>query len=87
LYKIQRFLGEGLRLRTACDLLLKDELKATSPTGFVVPSAAELSKQLATLISDAGKEKGLLSSSVLRLKTKTVKKEKKGSTEEAEGNA
>lgn len=79
LYKVRRFLDEGLRLRTACDFMVREELKATAPAGFVVPSAGELQTTLKGLIADALKEKDLLAPSVLLLKTKTVKKEKKSS--------
>ncbi|MCC7106218.1 MAG: hypothetical protein IT307_13835 [Chloroflexi bacterium] len=39
-----------MRLRTACDLELVDELHITCPKGFSVPEAAELGGELATLI-------------------------------------
>lgn len=77
LYKIRRFLDEGLRLRTACDFALKEELKATSPASFSVPTTAALREALPGIIADAAKEKDLLSPSVLELKTKTVRKAKK----------
>lgn len=81
LYKIRRFLDQGLRLRTACDFVIKEELKATVPTSFVMPSTAELAALLPALISDAHREAGLLSPEVLRLTTKTVKKAKKEKSE------
>lgn len=37
LLKIRRFLDRGLRLRTACDLKLKDGLKVTEPDSFQIP--------------------------------------------------
>lgn len=77
LYKIRRFLDEGLRLRTACDLVVKEELKATAPASFSVPTTAALAEALPGLIAAAAKEKDLLAPSVLELKTKTVKKTKK----------
>lgn len=87
LYKVRRFLDEGLRLRTACDLLVKDELIATAPKGFTVPATETLSAVLSELITAARKESELLASDVLQLATKTVKKSKsksKAETEEAE---
>lgn len=84
LYKIRRFLDEGLRLRTACDLLLKGELEAKAPTGFAVPSTGQLEGAVKELIAEARKEKDLLAPEVLQLKTKTVKKAKKDT--DAEGN-
>lgn len=87
LYKVRRFLDEGLRLRTACDLLVKDDLGATAPKGFTVPSTAELSAALPALIAEARKDKALLAADVLQLTTKTVKKAKAAAqTEEAEAS-
>jgi CRISPR-associated protein Csb1 len=44
LFKIQRFLRDGLRLRTACDLEIKEgsKLEVQRPREFVMPSLAEL---------------------------------------------
>ncbi len=42
IYKVRRFLEEGTRLRTACDLKMKSELRVTEPQDFTVPSKAEL---------------------------------------------
>lgn len=50
LFKIRRFLNEGLRLRTACDLELVGELAAKKPTGYTVPSLEEIEKALPDLI-------------------------------------
>lgn len=50
LFKIQRFLRDGLRLRTACDLDLDGNLIVQRPTGFSVPSLDELEKALPGLI-------------------------------------
>lgn len=83
LYKIQRFLVEGLRLRTACDLVVCDELKASAPAGFAIPTEAELREMMPVLIEAARKEKDLLAPEVLRLQTNTVKKASK-KAEEAE---
>ncbi|MBE3575517.1 MAG: type I-U CRISPR-associated protein Cas7 [Firmicutes bacterium] len=45
LYKIRRFLEEGLRLRTACDLQMT-ALRVTRPEGFAVPALSELEEAL-----------------------------------------
>lgn len=45
LLKIRRFLDFDLRLRTACDLDLVDEVKGVRPQGFVLGSRDELGKQ------------------------------------------
>jgi CRISPR-associated protein Csb1 len=49
LYKIRRFLDEGLRLRTACDLELT-ELRVTSPDTFAMPAREVLETELPGLI-------------------------------------
>jgi CRISPR-associated protein Csb1 len=54
LYKIQRFLRDGLRLRTACDLDAT-EVKVTRPkAGFNLPTVAELEAALPGLIAAIG---------------------------------
>lgn len=50
LYKIRRFLREGLRLRTACDLETVGDLKVTNVEGLEVPEIEELEKHLAAAI-------------------------------------
>lgn len=77
LYKIRRFLDDGLRLRTACDLSMKADLRVSKPGGFEVPATAQLAKLLPELIALARKEKDLMAPEVLRLTTKSVKKAKK----------
>jgi CRISPR-associated protein Csb1 len=46
LFKIRRFLGSGLRLRTACDLDVDGELRVTRPDGFAVPDETALASIL-----------------------------------------
>ncbi len=55
LFKIQRFLRDGLRLRTACDLEIKEgsKLEVQRPREFVMPSLAELEAALPKLIKSA----------------------------------
>ena len=60
LFKIQKFLRDGLRLRTACDLEIKEgsKLEVQRPTGFAVPPLFDekescLEKELPKLISAA----------------------------------
>lgn len=79
LYKVRRFLDEGLRLRTACDFQMKGELEVKAPNGFSVPPTKQLEAALKELIAEARKEKDLLAPDVLKLTTKTVKKAKKDS--------
>lgn len=55
-YKIRRFLDEGLRLRTACDLDLV-KLSVTRPDSFVFPERKEIEKTLPELIKAVAEEK------------------------------
>lgn len=55
LWKIQRFLSDGLRLRTACDLEAHGELVVQRPTALKLPSIEELEKALPSLIKAASK--------------------------------
>ena len=55
LYKIQRFLAAGLRLRTACDLEV-DTVVATRPRDFTLPSMQTLEQALPALIEEVAKE-------------------------------
>lgn len=56
LFKIQKFLREGLRLRTACDLQPVGELIVKRPDGYKLPSLAALEKELPSLIKAASGE-------------------------------
>lgn len=52
LWKVRKFLETGLRLRTACDLVMPGKLTVTRPTdAFSVPSTAELEADLPALIA------------------------------------
>lgn len=47
LFKIRAFLNGGLRLRTACDLEVKENgLRVTSPAGFTMPDSVELTETI-----------------------------------------
>jgi len=55
LFKVQRFLESGLRLRTACDLELKDGsggLSVKRPSDFTVPPLDAVTKRLGELLSN-----------------------------------
>ena len=52
LYKVQRFLDEKLRLRSACDLTAVDSA-VTRPEGFVIPTTSDLEAALPALIEGA----------------------------------
>ena len=53
LFKIQRFLSEGLRFRTACDLDVV-EVRVTRPSTFEMPSLADVEAELPALIDRIG---------------------------------
>jgi len=57
LFKIQRFLKSGLRLRTACDLDVDGELEPKRPDGFTVPDEKTLASILKASIAGCRKEK------------------------------
>jgi CRISPR-associated protein Csb1 len=87
LYKIQRFLRDGLRLRTACDLDLDGELSVQRPTDFTLPPLAELEAALPNLIVKAcGGNAGNRFTTVTFEEGKTKEKGDKGvKTENSEG--
>lgn len=55
LFKIRRFLREGLRLRTACDLDMV-EVRTTRPVGLRLPQLTEIEAELPSLIERVGSE-------------------------------
>ena len=57
LFKIRKFLVEGLRLRTACDLDV-ESIRVTRPDGFELPGLDDLEAELPGLIRDVA-SKGL----------------------------
>ena len=52
LFKIRKFLLEGLRLRTACDLDVSRPVRVTRPVGFELPNLDRLEDELRGLIQD-----------------------------------
>ena len=52
LWKIRSFLESGLRLRTACDLELSEDLCIKNPSGFVVPERGALEESLPGLVKE-----------------------------------
>lgn len=82
LYKIRRFLDEGLRLRTACDLRPAGELTATVPAGTILPATHDLEAAVIAAIKAARAEPALLAPEVLVLETNTIKKSRKAADEE-----
>lgn len=54
LFKIRKCLAEGMRLRTACDLDVVDDVKVTRPCGFRAPSLAEIEDEIPSLVEKIG---------------------------------
>jgi CRISPR-associated protein Csb1 len=57
LFKIQRFLKSGLRLRTACDLDVEGDLSVTRPDGFKLPDEKVLFDVLRASLTACKNEK------------------------------
>jgi len=53
MFKIQKFLAEGLRLRTACDLEPIEGIVVKRPEGFALPDLAQLEAEIPSLIKAA----------------------------------
>lgn len=67
LFKIQKFLVEGLRFRTACDLDATD-LKVTRPGGFDLPDLEAIESELPDLIEAVGSKGAFGEQRVLTVK-------------------
>jgi CRISPR-associated protein Csb1 len=76
LYKIRRFLNTGLRLRTACDLIPKSDVRVTSPSGFVLPQERELLEKVQTEIKACTGKNLFHKPPVFKIGTPVVLKEK-----------
>jgi CRISPR-associated protein Csb1 len=86
LFKIQRFLKTGLRLRTACDLEAAGPVSFTRPTAFAMPDDKVLVETLKSALA-ACKEEGLFASpavSVVVYEEKAGRVAKKAAEEESE---
>lgn len=77
LYKVRRFLGSGLRLRTACDLVPKGEIKVTDLEGFAVPDEESLLEFIKEKIGTCAKKKLFADPPVTVLKANVIWKEEK----------
>lgn len=75
LLKVRRFLDGGMRLRTACDLLLVDEPVVTSPEGMELPDDATLVGAVQAAIRECNDLLG--DPPVTDIATKTKTKEQK----------
>ncbi len=85
LFKIQALLHSGLRLRTACDLEVKDSgIIIKRPTGFVLPTLAELEAALPSLIEAIATEQRWPADRVTRVTWEGSTKSKKQGTKDAD---
>lgn len=84
LFKVRKFLAEGLRLRTACDFDLVT-LDVTRPDGFAVPELADLEAELPELIAAVAK-KGQFADSDSHVTTVTWTRKAKKSKGKAEND-
>ena len=84
LFKIQRFLSTGLRLRTACDLEVDGKLAVARPAAFTIPDEEDLLKECARLIGEC--KKHFADPAITEVEWKPSKKPavKKGGDEETE---
>jgi CRISPR-associated protein Csb1 len=85
LFKVQGFLARGLRLRTACDLEVKEGLQVLRPAGYTLPTLAELEAALPGLIA-ACAQKGLFAKPAITTVTYTPKKAAKGKAEDEDNS-
>lgn len=85
LYKIRRFLDEGLRLRTACDLEVR-RLTLPRPQSWSFPERAELENVLPSLIEKVAQENRFAEPRVtmVRWEKSSVRKKKTEDVSEAE---
>jgi CRISPR-associated protein Csb1 len=79
LYKICSFLGNGMRLRTACDLKRIGEINVKSPDGWTFPEGETLRSAISELIPKC--QDLFAKPPVTELKTKVKIKEKKEESE------
>lgn len=79
LYKIKRFLASGLRLRTACDLVLaNDDIRVQSPANWILPNESSLLQLLKNSIKVCAEKRLFAKPPVTQLTQGVVwKKEKK----------
>ncbi|MDE0265630.1 MAG: type I-U CRISPR-associated RAMP protein Csb1/Cas7u [Thaumarchaeota archaeon] len=76
LWKIRFFLKHGLRLRTACDLKIKKEIRVSQPRSMKIPDLDVLSKDVTLLIKKC-KSEGLFTEKPLTVTYSAKKADKK----------
>jgi CRISPR-associated protein Csb1 len=84
LFKIQALLAGGLRLRTACDLEVKDAgLVLKRPAAFALPTLAQIEGALPGMIAAVAAEQGWPADRVTRVTWEAPAKAKKDQTAQA----
>ncbi len=87
LFKVQRFLTVGLRLRTACDLDVIGTLQVKRPDNFVIASEKELLADAAKCLAACGKIDGLFAKpAITTVKWEAVKKKPKATEAGTDGD-
>jgi len=82
LFKIRRILSVGLRLRTACDLEMINDISVTHPNGFIVPDERSLLVECQNLIKRCTDEHLFASPPVTEVSWKPAKEKKKKDSKE-----
>jgi CRISPR-associated protein Csb1 len=85
IYKIRRFLNQGLRLRTACDLKVTGEPRVTAPAGFSLPTEEDAKNALKAAIKQCASKKMFADPAVTELKTPVIVKVKDSKADSEEG--
>ncbi|MFO0606849.1 MAG: type I-U CRISPR-associated RAMP protein Csb1/Cas7u [Polyangiales bacterium] len=67
LYKVARLVEDGMRLRTACDLVTSGAPRVSGPEGFALPAAAALADDLKDAIARCRAEKLFADPAVTRV--------------------
>lgn len=81
LYKIERFLRTGIKLRTECDLAVVGDLKVTAPDTFTMPNKDVLEKAVKDAVAACRGEKLFADPAI----TEVVYEEKKKAAKKAAG--
>ena len=75
LLKVRRFIGTGLRLRTACDFAPTREIEVKSPSTFTLPEEAELLGKVRACIVACTESNLFAAPPVTIIDTEVVRKE------------
>ena len=85
LYKLRALTGEGMRLRTACDLRVRDEeIRAVMPEEWVLPPFEELERDLKSAIAEC-RDRMTVTSMTFEDELKKGKSEDQTGTDDGDG--